>query len=291
VFGCGAVEAHSVGRRGELLAHVYGISYPRRDVAENLALGFRRLDAPGLHVGVLHCNVGSQPNHPAYSACSIADLTAAGLDYWALGHIHQHLRLGEGRPWIVYPGSLQAGKSSELGPRGAVLVEAEGAAVQRVDFVELDCVRFAHAEVNIAEERDLHSLRKTILAHAAADSRDLLLTITLIGRGPLHRDLRRPRALDDLLRDVRDELGISSPFVWVDRIEDRTRGALDRDAIRRRGDFAADLTRLVDRLRADPEALASFPASLDTGDSEDRESLLREAEERALDLLESEQER
>ena len=97
-----------------------------------LALGFRRLDAPGLHVGVLHCNVGGQPEEAAYSPCSVADLAAAGMDYWALGHIHQHTRLGEGRPWIVYAGSLQAGKSNELGPKGAVVVSVAGETVERL---------------------------------------------------------------------------------------------------------------------------------------------------------------
>jgi DNA repair exonuclease SbcCD nuclease subunit len=297
VFGAEAVEAHPVMRGGDMLAQVYGISYPRRDVTANLSLLFRRQDTSGLHVGVLHCNVGAQPDHLAYSPCSIADLTAAGMDYWALGHIHRHLRLAEGRPWIVYPGSLQAGKSSEVGPRGAVLVEAAGSAVERVDFVELDRIRFTQVEIDISNETDLHSLRGTILKQAVREERDLLLTVQLSGRGPLHRDLRRPGALADLVRDVRDELGVASPFVWVDRILDQTRPELDRETIRRRGDFSSDLTRLVDGLRADPEALRSLAATLSTAAQfdaegpEDLESLLREAEERALDLLESEQQR
>src|SRR6266404_1292511 len=176
VFGAEAVEAHPVARGGETLAQVYGISYGTRDVTENLALRFHRGDAPGLHIGVLHCNVGSQPDYAAYSPCSVADLTAAGMDYWALGHIHQYLRLAEGGPWIVYPGSLQAGKSNEVGPKGAVVVDAAGGAVESVEFVELDRVRFERIEVDISGERDLHSLQKTILAQAVTDGRDLLLT-------------------------------------------------------------------------------------------------------------------
>ena len=144
-------------------AHLYGISYPRRDVTENLALRFQRRDAPGLHIGVLHCNVGSQPEHAAYSPCTVADLAAAGMDYWALGHIHQHERLAEGRPWIVYPGSLQAVKSNELGPKGAVMVEVAGRQVTDVEFIALDRVRFARIDVDIAGESDLRSLQKTIL--------------------------------------------------------------------------------------------------------------------------------
>jgi hypothetical protein len=96
---------------------------------------------------------------------------------------------------------------------------------------------------------------------------------------------------------VRDELGVASPVVWVDRIVDQTRAELDRETIRRRGDFSAELTRLVDELRADPEALRDLLAEpavsriLAAGDVDDPQSLLHEAEERALDLLESGQQR
>jgi DNA repair exonuclease SbcCD nuclease subunit len=297
VFDSEAVETYTVMRAGAPVAQVYGISYGQRDVTENLALRFHRCEGPGLHVGVLHCCVGNLPDYPAYSQCSVADLIAAGMDYWALGHIHQYLRLADGRPWIVYPGSLQAGKSNELGPKGAVVVSVAGETVERVDFVELAQVRFERLELDISNEPDLHSLRKTLLAGAVSDGKDMLLTVALSGRGPLHRDLRRPGAIADLLRDVRDELGVASPFVWVDRIVDQTRAELDRETIRRRGDFSAELTRLVDKLRADPEALeillAEPPVSrfMSNGEVDDSESLLREAEERALDLLESEQER
>src|SRR5262249_534326 len=154
-------------------AHVYGISYERRDVTENLALRFQRRDAPGMHIGVLHCNVGPQPEHAAYSPCTIADLEAAGLDYWALGHIHQHQVLVKGRPWIGYPGSLQGCKTNEVGPKGAVLVEVSRHAVERVDFVELDRLRFGRVDVSIADEPDLPSLQKAILARAASDGHDL----------------------------------------------------------------------------------------------------------------------
>lgn len=292
VFGSEAVETHTIRIAGEARAQVYGISYGRRDITENLALRFRRRDQPGLHIGVLHCNVGSQPEYAAYSPCTVADLAGAGMDYWALGHVHQHLRLAEGRPWIVYPGSLQAGKSSEIGPRGAVIVEVAGSTVERVEFVALDCVRFARVDMDISGEPDLHSLRKSILASAVSDTTDLVLTVVLSGRGPVHGDLRRRGAVEDLLRDLRDELGIASPFVWIDRIIDQSQAELDRDAIGRRGDFSAELTRMVDGLRADPEALGGLLADIlrpaDQLGPDDREVLLREAEDRALDLLEGE---
>jgi exonuclease SbcD len=295
VFGADEVEAHTVRIEGEPRAHLYGISYGYRDVTENLALRFRRGDEPGLHIGVLHCNAGSHTEYATYSPCTTADLTVAGMDYWALGHIHQHLVLAEGRPWIVYPGSLQASNSNETGPRGSVVVEVEDDTVERVEFVALDRVRFARAEVDISGEPDLHSLRKTILMRAEGDAVDQVLTIVLSGRGPLHGDLRRHGAIDDLLREVRDELGIASPFVWIDRIVDQTRTELDRETIARRGDFSAELTRLVDDLRADPDGLRSLLEEVwrlsDRFEPDDPESLLAAAEDLALDLLESEQQR
>ena len=96
---------------------------------------------------------------------------------------------------------------------------------------------------------------------------------------------------------MREELGVASPFVWLDRIVDQTRAELDRETIRRRGDFSAELTRVVDELRADPEALRILLAEpavarlIAAGGGDDSESLLGEAEERALDLLESGRER
>jgi DNA repair exonuclease SbcCD nuclease subunit len=295
VFGADAVKMHTIGLGDEPWAYVYGISYPRRVVTENLALRFERRAARGLHIGVLHANVGNQPEHPAYSPCTVADLAAAGMDYWALGHIHQYQLLAEGRPWIVYPGSLQAVKSSEIGPRGAVVVDVSGDAVQSVEFVALDRVRFARVDVDITGQPDLRSLQKTILASAVSETTDLLLTVTLTGRGPLHRDLRRPGTLDELLRDLREELGIASPFVWVDRIADRTGAELDREAIARRGDFSSQLVRLSNDLRAKPQAIEElmsevwWPAA--RFEMDDPESLLLEAEERALDLLEGEPEK
>ena len=70
-----------------------------------------------------------------------------------------------------------------------------------VILVALDRVRFGRVEVDISEEQDLRSLQKTILARAESDGKDLLLTVTLSGRGPLHRDLRRPGAIGELLRN------------------------------------------------------------------------------------------
>src|SRR6185295_14630172 len=85
VFGSGGVWTAPVEREGMRLATVYGVSYERPDVSENLARLFHRGPEPGLHVAVLHCNVGGVQEHAPYSPCSLDDLRAAEMDYWALG--------------------------------------------------------------------------------------------------------------------------------------------------------------------------------------------------------------
>ncbi|MEO7652755.1 MAG: DNA repair exonuclease, partial [Bryobacteraceae bacterium] len=265
VFGSAAVEARVVTKGGSDLATIYGISYARAEMAENLALRYERQDSAGPHIAMLHCSAGTFAGHEAYSACSIDDLTRAKMDYWALGHIHQHLYLAEGRPWIVYPGSLQArsAKSSEHGAKGAILVEVADGAIENVRFEALDRIRYAAIAIDISATADFVALQKAIGVEAdelrtACDGRDALATVTLTGRGPLHYDLRREGTAAEVLRDVRESLSDMTPFVWVDRLIDRTKGTLDRAAIESRGDFSSDLTRVTRQLLSDPDALSVF---------------------------------
>lgn len=304
LFGSERVEARVVGS----LATLYGISYPRREVEENLARRFRRGDGPGLHIALLHASVNSQPEHAPYSPCTLDDLCAAGMDYWALGHIHQRQVLRDGNPWVVYPGNLQGRgvKSSELGAKGAMLVHASDDRIERVRFLPLDCVRFQEAPVDIGGLADLDALRKAVRAEIARlreseRGRDLVVRVVLSGRGPLREDLRREGALDGLLEELRQELAEPGPILWLDRITDRSGSALDRAALAQRGDFPAEILRCGGGLRDEPlrqfveERLAPLRkpriAWLPEMDSWDWSALLREAEDRAVDLLESEQER
>ena len=56
VFSGDGVECHNLQRDGEILARIQGISYPTRDVRENLALQFEPHSGAGFGIGVLHAN-------------------------------------------------------------------------------------------------------------------------------------------------------------------------------------------------------------------------------------------
>jgi DNA repair exonuclease SbcCD nuclease subunit len=194
------------------------------------------------------------------------------MDYWALGHIHRRQYLGEGDPWIVYPGNLQgrSPKPSERGPKGAVVVEVKGSTVTRVTPVALDRVRFVAEDVDIDGLDDLPVLVSSLAERAERlrsenAGRGLLLRAYLTGRGAIARELRRQGVVDDLLRELRDQAVGSRPFLWWESIRDGTRPDLDMEAIRGRGDFSAELVNLVAELTRDPDRLASFLATRTRG--------------------------
>ncbi|MGH9171908.1 MAG: metallophosphoesterase family protein [Acidimicrobiales bacterium] len=269
VFGSSAVEAVPVLRAGEQIAIVQGISYGRRDVTENLALRFERLDGPGLKIGVLHCNVtGVSVAHDNYSPCSLDDLQGIGLDYWALGHIHARVVMsgrpcGE-EPWVVYPGNLQgrSTKESERGAKGAVVVSVEEGRVAAVEFVACDRVRFGEELLDGTAIASLEDLREELveagrLQLAGAEGRSVILRARLTGACPIHHRLR-PGVLQDVLTSLRDDFVASEPWLWWSALDDCTVPVLDLDEVRRGSDFAADLVTIA-------EAVASGNVQLSPG--------------------------
>ena len=272
VFGPGSVATVPVERGGQTLALVHGISYARRETKDNLALRFGRDQAECFQVGVLHCNAGANVDYTPYSPCSVDDLMSAGLDYWALGHVHLRQFLHEGGPWIAYPGNLQglSPKPSERGPKGALLVDVDDGRVASVNFLPLDVVRFDAFDLDIAALSDVAGLVDALVdaareRAATHDGRTLVLRMSLTGRGPVHRDLRRGHIREQVLQLVRTALTSVTPAVWLDALDDRTSPELDVAVLRGRGDFAADLIETVDSLLATPGGSADLIAS-DLGD-------------------------
>ena len=237
---------------------VHGVSFGKREVTENLALKFARGSEPGLHVGVLHCSLGEREGHGTYAPCTVADLVAARMDYWALGHIHVYSE-EHAEPPIIYAGTLQgrSPKVGERGPHGAVVVEFEGDRVLGHRRVELDRVRFEAVDVAIDGLEDEGELERALRRAAAdvvagADGRIVLLRATLTGRGPLHELLVRDEYLSGLRSALDDQEG--ADLVW-ERIVSKAGPAIDLDELRASNAFAAEALAAFDALAADPAEL------------------------------------
>jgi DNA repair protein SbcD/Mre11 len=307
IFPAGDVATVAVERDGHRLATVSGVSFDRRAVTDDLSMRFPRPTDPGFHIAVLHCNAGGDTDHGMYSPCHVADLAAKGYDYWALGHVHKRQTLAEGPAWVAYPGNLQgrSPKPSEMGPKGALLVEVADDQVVGHRFVACDRIRFAPLAIDVAGQSGIDELHAHLQARAAehraqSEGRSLLLRVTLDGRGELHDLLRRPQTIADLLRDLRDEAPSGGDgFLWWESLRDHSRPALDRAEIKSRADLSAELLQIADGLRADsaslrefaakafePLSLSRLPETLREISDDELTTVLQAAEDAVLDLRE-----
>ncbi len=254
-------EEVEVRREGRLLCRVQGISYPEVEVRENLSARFHRT-APDFTVGLLHANLGGLEGHANYAPCTVEDLGARGLDYWALGHVHTRAEYPlAGGAVAVYPGNPQGRHVNEPGERGCVLVEVEDGKTRR-RFVPVDRVRWHRLEVALTGLGALDAFVGAVMEQVDASCPEELdghaVRLTLTGRGPLHRELSRPDALGQLEADLREQLSRRHPPVLLESLRDASRPELDLETVRLAGGFAGTLLAEAEGLVEDPHALAAL---------------------------------
>jgi DNA repair exonuclease SbcCD nuclease subunit len=257
VFSQSAVERREVIRDGRLICAVYGRSYPTRQVRENYAAHFRREPDDPVAVAVLHANVGQREGWDDYAPCSIDDLRAAGMDYWALGHIHVPGRVSDD-PVAVYSGSTQGLDPSEDGPRGCFVVEIDEGGVHE-EFVETAAVLWRRLEIDTSTLASLEQVRAAIIeccqsCRTGAGGRPAVVRVDLVGASQAHADLARPGVVGDLLTDVREEEVGFDQWIWIDRIRDRTRQAIDLQNVLAQDGLVGDIARRAAALKDDTEA-------------------------------------
>ena len=262
------VERAPVFREEPDRAVVYGVSYPTRDVRNNLIPRFGTAGAEQVSIGLVHANVGTDTGHEAYAPCTLGDLEATRFDYWALGHVHTRQVLREKGPAVVYPGNPQGRHSNEGGARGVYLVDISDGGQITLDFRPVDLLRWESLEVRIdyiEETQDLLDRvdREVSDAREAAGGRDLMLRLTLSGRGPVHDELVRPGFVDDLKSDLNRTWSNRRPFAYCDRVVDSTSPTVNRDERKQAEDFIGDLMRLVDDYPHDAAMLEDLRTALE----------------------------
>ncbi|MDQ0874200.1 exonuclease SbcD [Paenibacillus sp. V4I3] len=303
-FACDQVETINVEKphRG-VIAQIHGISYRSAGVTDNLAVKFKVGREKVCQIGLLHTNVDGDPGHDNYAPCSKQDLLEAGMNYWALGHVHTRNVLHQ-QPAIVYPGNLQGRSIRETGPRGCYIVDMTEYGRAELTFHALDQVRWFLERLSVAGIQTEQELKDRLgeqleRIRAEADGRDAVVRLVLEGRSAVHSLLRKGRALQELTAELREEEDERSRFVWVESIEDRTASELDLEALQQEKSFLGDLLRYSAALQGDDEALALFAsealaalqslpqAAGDPAAAEPERLLewLRAAQELAADLL------
>lgn len=250
VFSGTQVESRSVKKNGVAVAYIHGISYPQRDVKENLAQKFSRSNNEGFAIGLLHTNAGNQDGHANYAPCTLDDLIAGEMDYWALGHIHRFQVLRESNPAVVYSGNTQARHIREKGEKGCCLVTLHKSASPEIRFIATDVVRYIQSELNLSGTISLDEVITLVRSECERLSdqvkgRDIFVNLTLNGRTLMHNELARGDSLEVVQGEIRSYFEAKVPSIWLDLKLD-TCGIYDMETLRQGKDFKADLIALFD---------------------------------------------
>ncbi len=262
-----------MSRDGVPLALVQGISHAGGQETENLSLRFkpyvpgaavgafaslpREIPAGIFQIAVLHCAVGGAgEGHAPYAPCSLSDLTGAGFDYWALGHVHQGKVLCED-PFVVYPGSFLGLHVNETGPRGCCVIRVDGESrtLERLPLAPVVWEKIRLALDDGAETLDLVEERIFAALDEAVKGADavLLCRVILEGRTGLDAVLRRPGSAETLLDRVRRELasGPDNARAWVKDIVIATAPVRDFAVLAGRDDLVGEVVRMAYAMRDD----------------------------------------
>jgi hypothetical protein len=253
-FPAGSVEAHVAQRDGVAVARLLGASRdPQRKLRpSDFAVPDDELPA----VAVVYGRGG-------------ASLAGRGVDYWALGGLHQPQAAGDGSVAAHYPGSPQGRSPSEPGAHGGLLVEIDQRRSVHVEPVACEVMHWVEQRVLVepsTTRADLETLlRQRMLNLAQANpGLDLLVEWTVAGSGPILGDLRQGPLAAELLAGLRNQFGFGPPAAWslalqadVSSLSEAIPAAWHQEETIR-----GDYLQAVRRLEADPAAPLGLEAYL-----------------------------
>ena len=233
---------------GDTALHVYGIAYDPTVEPDPIG-GYRRSEAPGVHVVLLHAGVADHPDWTGGASLRTTTAELAGLDadYVALGDYHGFRPPAEfgGTP-ACYCGSFAAVAIDEVGPRGCAVVDLEPGAPPRVRLEPSPVpalVDLGHLDVSDADDEiDVAERVGAVLGDASAHP-----VATLTGEPAFPLDVDRVR---DAVRErygfavVRDETRfIDSAHVRALAGQPTIAGHVARLGLERRDAAAGEIAR------------------------------------------------
>ena len=252
IFPSGSPTTEKVRLNSGASVYVSGLSFAETSETGNLAARFRDITRPaGPHVAVLHANLNGDPAHDLYAPCTLDDLRAAPVDYWALGHIHLRAvhALGPGRSG-AYCGNLQGRsfKPAECHPKGALVVPIENGQIGSPEFVECDRVRFVHEEVPVKPDDEIEDVLVKIEQvsrdqGAMAQGRPVVLSLILTGRHPEPGSIR---SIIQVENDLLEQLPGLLNDGGLARVESRVASHRTREELIESGGFRAHVLRSLD---------------------------------------------
>jgi len=262
-----ATREPSTFRIERLKVALHGRSFKEAATTENLALKYPERVAGCLNIGVLHTALEGNAQHAPYAPCSLAELSAKGYDYWALGHVHEHSILQKAPCWVVFPGNLQGRHIRETGPRGAVLVTADETGILSVERLFVDVLRWHHVIVDVSSAQTLADVVQLAgkalerLVSENLEGKPMSARVTVMGRTIAHGDLF---SMEVHLRAeiLGQAAAVGIHKLWVEKVRVETTPAADPNDIKARADAIADLQALLEEAPKDELLLRNLAEEL-----------------------------
>ncbi|RKD73141.1 DNA repair exonuclease SbcCD nuclease subunit [Sinobaca qinghaiensis] len=211
--------------------HIYGYSYEKREVTENIVPFYEKQPGGMLHIALLHGQqLESTAPHQPYAPFRLQELKDKQMDYWALGHIHKRMELA---PNIHYPGCIQGHHLKEDGEKGCLLVELSPEQTT-TKFMPVSPFTYERITVSINQMtsiEELHTaLEETLETRFTGSIKGCAVRLIIEGSGPLHDVLRQEAKREEMLEWLGEAGRKSVPFYIVESIENKTMQQSDIDA-------------------------------------------------------------
>lgn len=257
VFGTEGVEQVRVtDAAGELVTVVHGISHGKHNERRKLARQFERTEDSVFQIGVLHCTVDSVAASEQYAPASVGDFAKTGIEYWALGHIHEQ-QIVSREPFVAYSGNIQGLHINEQGERGCLLVSVENGHVSAQPHT-LGGIEWKIERIDISKIEHLDSLEEAIeqrfdavKAQLPDTAKGVVVRLIIEGRSSLNGELRKNGSAKELTERLRDGQTERVPFLWLKDIQLECKPDVDIDRMRKRPDLLGEALTVAAELTAE----------------------------------------
>lgn len=201
---------------------VYGAAFTGEE-----ASAFEGFSVTGddIAIGVLHGEVGAKDSK--YRPIPVENIAKSGLDYLALGHVHQFSGIQTaGKTAWAYPGCPEGRGFDELGDKGFLFGEVDKGSV-KLRFVPFAKRRYEWLEVDATDAAPLDAVLRKLPLQTEDDIYRIVLTGE-VSEGVNVSALQEELAPRFYALEIRDKTRAAQD-IWEKRDEDTLRGLFLRN--------------------------------------------------------------
>ncbi|WLR42835.1 DNA repair exonuclease [Bacillus carboniphilus] len=256
VFSDRKVEAKDVYKDEQLVATLYGYSYPKKAVYEPIVDSYIKQSNAPFHIGLLHGSDGSQGHHP-YCPFTVKQLLHKEFDYWALGHIHKRQFLHKTEPFITYPGNIQGRHRKETGNKGVYVVEMSKLETT-LHFYQTSLIHFEKEEIHVESMQTIDDLitKIDLVKQRLKDhNHNTIIEIDLRGKAAFYYEMMEQGELDDVVEYINAPERDQESVVWLSKIHLHITPPDDED---NQGGFYSDIKKMTSDDQVLKKALQSY---------------------------------